>query len=423
MPEAHDGPGATEVFVSYRARSSSTVAALLRKSLLERHVSVFLDFDKIRPGDPWRDVIDQALQAENLAVGIVLMEDDWFTSFAPDLADDVVFHEVTALLDRVERDGVTLLPVRLHEPDDPAGRPPPPPPPGARELADLHRRLGDLHWFTVEKRGFHHMDELTDAVVDRVRTRALDQRLHQGLRAEELPPQPLCRLRADVRLRQGLRHWADSYEAFQEDVRTATIQGQESLSARRFRQAQASLERAWWHAMSGRSPAPLADPLRRAAWAGQAANMLVIAALGGNRPRRLKLATASRLLTEVLLPAVASLADAGEGFEPVPAADDDHMQAGLVESFASVAEMTLSLFGVVWSDYFVTRDVETPRPRSGRHAWRDDVQRLRSALERFPGPRWTAEELSTLLDEDYFSGLQDIPPQVREFRDTADLAG
>lgn len=428
MSDSYDDPAAqldaTEVFVSYRSRASSSVAALLHKFLLERHLNVFLDFARIETGDEFMRVIERALRSPSLAVGVILMDEDWFSSFHDDLADDVVWFEVQSLLAKAATDDVNLYPIYFHEPG--GGAAPLPPPPTHRqqaEIGDLYAKLKKINILRVVQRGDHQMEEIADAIADKVRRRSLDQRILGSLRAASVPPQPLCRLHADRRLRQGLRHYAEAHAGLGE-VRLLTLLGQDALADRDFDRATRLLEHAWRHADvehadDERKAGNEIQGVKQRTWLAHAANLLVVASLRGERPRRRKISQATYLFCDVLIPSVNFQAKGIGGWKDLDGEDDGGLWR---ESVVSVAGLSFWLFKLIGFDFFVDRGVDTP-PRCS-----DRISRLRTSLPPLRAAlsvdhrSWTDDETDFLYDR-FLDGLSRDQHESRRERELASLTG
>jgi hypothetical protein len=412
--ETADRIDATEVFVCYRVDKSGQDAALLRRALRDRYVNVCVDFGALEPGDRWEAKLEKALDSTQLAVGVILMTHDWFTQLndAGDLESDPVWHETQRLLERTAADEeIAIYSIYVCSTGQPVTRLPSLPPDVRPEVRRLEQQLLQFQTLPIVRRGDLEIDDIASSIADRVLRRSLEGTVFGKHKAAATPPQPLFRLGQSERLRRGLRRFADREIALRgETFVTLTLQGQDELLARRFESALAHLQRAWRDVDIERWSSRHAVEER--AWCGHAANLLVVASLRGQRPRRRRIFEATYLLHGVLIPALHAQAGGLDRWPELESEPD------LDESARSVAELSIGLLWLLWSDYFLERNV-MPRESDPRLRGLDDV--LRALWRRLDAGRgnWADEELNFLF-EGYLDGLGDSPSE-RRIRQLDDL--
>lgn len=423
---------AMEVFISYRVETSAAIAALLGRALEVERVNAFIDFAELRTGSDWEQDLRAALAAPRLCVGVLVMDATWFARFRNPLAEDPVWMEVRALLLRAGLGDI-------NEPDaddaDPAARPDRSfevfPiyvgdgqttarfPPCGDDVDPLVRRLWDrlrkVQTALVVPRGDHGMPVIAPDIARIVRGLSSERRIFHDLKPAEVPPQPLFRLDVDRELRRGLRRDADTeIAALNEDLAVLTKLGQDLLlPTRDFDRAAAVLERAARHAdLSRRTDA---SDVEQRAWIGHAANLLTIALLNGQRPRRLTLSQADRLTADILAPAmcVQFQRKAMKSWQDL----DDGKNQWLHESATSVAVFSFDLLSLILADYYLERNNQFPVHRPGfrelQHLLFGSGIKLAERIDAMRPTTWAEAELEFLY-ADHLDGLGWTPKERKE---------
>lgn len=106
-----------KIFISYRRESGEGAAKGLRKALEKTFGAdaVFRDRDSLQPGDNWRTHISDSIAASDVV--LVVISSNWVgespdgSSRRIDKDDDPVHVEVKTALERLERDGITVVPI------------------------------------------------------------------------------------------------------------------------------------------------------------------------------------------------------------------------------------------------------------------------------------------------------------------------
>lgn len=392
-------PATVEVFISYRRgkrtddgrrRQTSGEAHHLRDLLVESGLDVFLDIADIRGGDDWWAEILAAIAGERLAVGVVLMVPSWYQDFVDDpkwsqydeaadeRPDAVAWEEVRRLQAEAQRrldeaelgtyDGppLVLIPVVVRDAEDGNVVPelPPEGTPGFAALERVRERFEHRNYRWIPPEHAHRFDRVVADVYEAVRRSTAYTPIDRRLRVSAActPPQPLHRLRFDDDARRRFTHYAERIGEAHHRHDLETILGQEALLRHDHPTALQRLASA--RKLAPPPPRPgdppeLAGPeatpgasYRAALWHAHAVNLFVLTSFDGQRPRRLPITDAGRLLSalaEVVAIEVQQL-------RVRPVTSEDQARADR-DSAAYVIETTFLLLWLLWHDFFVVRNV------------------------------------------------------------------
>jgi hypothetical protein len=353
-PGSASPQGGYAAFISYRRRllPSAAVAGNLHRLLEDRGVRTYFDTEEIRPGEEWLRSIDAAATDPALRVGIVVIERDWVAMLGQteDGREDIALREVEQFLRR--RDGAASEPAGsapfvvypiyvLHPIFDPAGFPDPPEG-GSERVRAVYDSLYELQ--ALPANAFDHhvaVEAAADHIRDLVQGRGGDGALGR--------PRSLSELARDDGLRTQLFEHAERLDVGFPDLRIYTLLGQKALLNQDFDLAHERLSAAWGRAHDDFSSGSesLRHHERRLVWMVHASNMLAVAVLRGERPRRLGLRAATDLWHGVLSPAVGALAESIARSRP-PAGE-------WATSTDHVAAVSLALLHLVHEDFFRSR--------------------------------------------------------------------
>ena len=336
------------VFISYRRRlvPSAAVARNLRDLLKERGVRTYFDTEENRPGDEWSSLIDSVATSPSLRVGVVVIEQEWVATLgqAEPEGEDIVLREVEHFLQRrAGPEPFVIYPIYVRKPRLDPGDFPAPPSDGSDRVRAVYDGLYEIQ--ALQANAFDHHAAVVvaaDHIRDLVHGQGGDGALGR--------PRSLSELAGDDHLRTQLFEHARRLDVGFPDLRVYTILGQQALLNQDFDTARRYLSAAWSraHADFDSGSRSLRHHLRRLVWMTHAGNMLAIAVMGGERPRRLALRAATDLWRDTLSPTAGALAGSVEALgRPV---DDER-----ASSIDHVAAISLALVHFVHEDFFTAR--------------------------------------------------------------------